>query len=68
MKLSARQKKFLSLASDEFGFDPWDPPKGAPVLRNDEIGPLTDADLARFSQEFDVWITTPTGRALISKS
>lgn len=67
MNLSARQKKFLALANSEFGFDPWESPKGAPILRNDEINPLIEDGLVRHSGGAAryVWITTMRGRAAL---
>lgn len=65
IKLTARQRKFLELASAPEGLCPWDMPPRSPMLRSHEIVPLIDASLCAFSAEFDVWVTTPSGKAAI---
>ena len=65
IKITARQRKFLELASDPEGLCPWDMPPRSPILRSHEIVPLIDAALCVFSKEFDVWVTTPSGKGAI---
>lgn len=67
MKPTARQRAFLKLAAMPEGFSPIDPPKGAPILKNEEIQPLIDAHLIVFAEADDTWNTTGKGDALLAQ-
>lgn len=62
MNLTTRQRRFLTLSSAPDGQCPWNMPKGGPYLQSHELKPLTDSNLVSFSDEFDVWVTTPKGK------
>jgi len=61
-KLTARQRKFLKLASEPDGCCPFDMPPGGPYLKTHEIEPLTRANLCVFCEDYDVWDITDAGK------
>lgn len=66
--LSHRQRKFMELAAREDGVAPYDMPKGAPILKADEIEPLIAAHLiASPNDETNiVWLTTLKGDRVLA--
>jgi hypothetical protein len=61
MKLSARQRKFMTVCIE--GACPWAMPVGGPMLRNHEIHPLISKNLIFFDKAEDCWRLTDAGRA-----
>lgn len=68
MKLTARQRKFLQLASEKGGLCPWNMPKGSPWMKGNELRPLETENLVAYSEGLDSWIATPKGRVMLTNT